>query len=172
MNRIILIYGSIAGLIVSAMLVITTIIYHHTGHIDSGALIGYATMLLAFSLIFVGIKKHRDQHFGGSITFIQALKIGIWITCLASTMYVITWLINYFFFMPDFMEKYGALMLEKMKADGVSQMDLDKHSVEMADFIKKYNNPFFNALITYTEILPIGLVVTVLSAAILRKKEA
>ena len=135
-----------------------------------GMVIGYASMLIAFSLIFVGIKNYRDKYNDGSISFGKAFKIGILITLIASTLYVATWLVEYFFFVPDFGDKYAAEMVAKLKESGASQIELDQKAKEMASFAAMYKNPFFNAMISYTEILPVGLIVTVISALILRKK--
>lgn len=168
MKKIILVNGLIGGIIVSTVMAIAVGSgYSGTG----GMIIGYASMLIAFSLIFVGIKNYRDKHNDGLISFGKAFKIGILITLIASTLYVATWLIAYFFFIPDFGDKYAAEMVDKLKASGASQMELDTKAKEMADFAAMYKNPFFNALITYTEILPVGLIVTIISALILKKKK-
>jgi NADH:ubiquinone oxidoreductase subunit 6 (subunit J) len=87
-------------------------------------------------------------------------------------MYVVAWLFNYYLLMPDFLEKYSAHMLEEMKAQGASAEKIQKESKEMASFAKMYQNPFFNALMTYVEILPVGVVVTLISAMILKRKHA
>jgi len=171
MNRLVITFGIIAGLIVASMLIITTTIFHASGNIEGGAIYGYTSMLVAFSLIFVGIKKYRDQHGEGYISFGKGFKIGLLITLIASTIYVITWLIDYYYFMPDFMEKYTAQILEKMKTDGALQADIDQQAKDMAKFSEMYKNPLFNALISYTEILPVGLIVTLISAAILKRKK-
>lgn len=168
MKKIILVNGLIGGIIVSAVMAIAVASgYSGTG----GMIIGYASMLIAFSLIFVGIKNYRDKHNEGVISFGKAFKIGILITLIASTLYVATWLIEYFFFIPDFGDKYAAEMVDNLKAGGASQMELDRKAKEMADFAAMYKNPFFNALITYTEILPVGLIVTIISALILKTKK-
>ncbi|MEO6456288.1 MAG: DUF4199 domain-containing protein [Ginsengibacter sp.] len=84
----------------------------------------------------------------------------------------IVWLIDYFFFIPDFLEKYSAHTLDKLKASGASQIEIDKEAKEMASFGKMYKNPFFNAMMTYVEILPVGLIVTLISSLILKRKAA
>lgn len=170
MKKLVLTYGIIGGLVVASMLIITTTIYHQSGNIEGGAIYGYASMLLAFSLIFFGIKKYRDQNNGGNITFKTAFMMGFYITLLASTIYVITWLIDYYYFMSDFMEKYAAQTIAKLKADGATQDIIDKTTKDMASFGEMYKNPFFNALITYAEILPVGLIVSLISSAILKKQ--
>jgi ethanolamine transporter EutH len=137
---------------------------------DHGMIYGYASMLLAFSLIFVGIKNYRDKYNNGFVSFGKAFKIGFFISLIASTVYVVTWLIDYYYFIPDFMDKYAAHMLEKLKASGASQSEIAAQTKEM-DFIKgMYKNPFFNAMFTYLEILPVGLIVSLIAAAILKRK--
>jgi hypothetical protein len=170
MKKLVLTYGIIAGLVVASMLIITTTIYHQSGNIEGGAIYGYASMLLAFSLIFFGIKKYRDQNSEGKITFGKAFKMGFLITLIASTIYVITWLIDYYYFMPDFMEKYAEQTITKLKNEGAAQEIIDTTTRDMASFAEMYKNPFFNAMITFAEILPVGLIVTLISAAILKRK--
>jgi Protein of unknown function (DUF4199) len=170
MKKIVIVCGLIAGGIVSAMMIITMAIYTSTGNFENGMIYGYASMLLAFSLIFVGIKNYRDKYNNGIISFGKAFKIGLFITLIASTMYVIVWLIDYYFFIPDFGEKYAAHMLEKLKASGASEIEMAKQTKEMASFSEMYKNPFFNALMTYSEIIPVGLIVTLISSLILKKK--
>src|SRR6187549_2841400 len=94
------------------------------------------------------------------------------IILIACTIYVVAWLIDYFFFIPDFMEKFSAQELDKLKTSGVSQIEIDKQTKEMADFARMYKNPLFNAMMTYAEILPVGLVVTLISSLILKRKTA
>lgn len=175
MKRNIIIYGLIAGIVVSiSMLFTVNSISHCEGNIDfdRSLLIGYASMLIAFSLVFVGIRNYRDKYNEGVVSFGKAFKIGIMIVSIASTIYVVAWLIDYFFFIPDFMEKYSAHMLNELKASGASQIEIDKQTKEMASFGKMYQNPFFNAMMTYAEILPVGLIVTIISSLILKRKTA
>ncbi len=127
-------------------------------------------MLVAFSLVFVGIRNYRDKYNNGVISFGKAFRIGLFIVLIASTIYVVAWLIDFYFFMPDFMDKYSASMLNELKASGASQVEIDKQTTEMANMTAMLKNPFFNAMMTYVEILPVGLVVTLISALILKRK--
>ncbi len=173
MKKNIIIYGLIAGILVSIFM-LSTVNYlsHCEGNVDynTSMLIGYASMLIAFSLVFVGIRNYRDKYNEGIISFGKAFKIGIVIVLIASTIYVVAWLIDYFFFIPDFLEKYSAHTLDELKASGASQIEIDKQTKEMADFAEMYKNPFFNAMMTYVEILPVGLIVTLISSLILKRK--
>ena len=169
----ILVYGLTAGIVVS-ILMLSSVNYlsHCEGNVDynTSMLIGYASMLVAFSLVFVGIRNYRDKYNGGVISFGKAFKIGTAMVLIASTVYVLAWLVDYFFFIPDFMAKYSAHALDELRASGASQLEIDKQTKEMASFGKMYQNPFFNAMMTYVEILPVGLVVTLISALILKRK--
>jgi hypothetical protein len=173
MKRNIIIYGVIAGIVVStSMLFTVNYISHCEGNVDydRSLLIGYASMLISFSLVFAGIRNYRDKYQAGIISFGKAFKIGIMIVLIASTIYVLAWLIDCFFFIPDFAEKYAAQMLDKLKTGGASQLEIDKQTKEMANFVRMYRNPLFNAMMTYVEILPVGLIVTVISSLILKKR--
>src|SRR4051812_22246052 len=173
MKKNIITYGLIAGIIVSILMLITTnYISHCEGNVDydTSMLIGYASMLIAFSLVYVGIRNYRDKYNGGVISFGKAFKTGMMIVLIASTIYVVAWLIDYFYFIPDFIEKYSAHELEKLKVSGASQIQIDKQTKAMAGFARMYQNPFFNAMMTYVEILPVGLIVTLISSLILKRK--
>jgi hypothetical protein len=173
MKKNILIYGLIAGVVVSVLMLLSmNYISHCEGNVDytTSMVIGYASMLLAFSLVFVGIRNYRDKNNGGVISFGKAFKIGTFIVLIASTMYVAAWLIDYFFFIPDFAEKYSAQTLAELKASGASQVEIEKQTKEMANFTTMFKNPLFNAMMTYMEILPVGLLVTLISSLILKRK--
>lgn len=173
MKKNIIVYGLIAGFLVSCFMLFSMAYTSYcNGNVDYGTsmLIGYATMLIAFSMVFVGIRNYRDKYNGGVISFGGAFTIGILIVLIASTMYVISWLIDYTYFIPNFMDKYSAHMLAKLRASGASQAEIARQTKDLAHFAVMYKNPFFNAMMTYCEILPVGLVVTLISAFILKKK--
>jgi amino acid transporter len=173
MKKNILIYGLISGTIVSAIMLISVNYYSHCdGNADYGTsmLLGYASMLLAFSLVFVGIKNYRDKYNDGVISFGKAFKIGMMIVLISSTMYVIAWLFDNYYVVPDFMEKYSAHMLDQLKASGASAAEIEAKTKEMADFAVKYKNPFFKVLVTYAEILPVGIIVTLICSLVLKRK--
>jgi hypothetical protein len=175
MKKNIIVYGAIAGILVSTFMIATVnYMSHCEGSVDydTSMLIGYASMLVAFSLVFVGIRNYRDKYNQGVISFGKAFRIGILIVLIASTIYVVAWMIDYYFFIPDFAEKYAANTIAKLKTSGASQAEIDKQTKEMADFARMYKNPFFNAMMTYIEILPVGLIVTLISSLILKRKSA
>jgi len=159
----------IAGCIVATMFFITMGLYHKNGNFDGGMWVGYASMLLAFSLIFVGIKNYRDKYNAGTISFGKAFKIGLLITLIASTIYVVGWLIDYYCFIPDFAEKYAASMLNKLKAAGAATAEIAAKTKEMDNFVTMYKNPVMVILFTYVEILPVGLLITIVASLVLKR---
>src|SRR6186713_3103780 len=138
MKKNIIIYGLIAGIVVSILMLFSiNYISHVDGKVDynTSLLIGYASMLIACSLVYVGIRNYRDKYNGGVISFGKAFKIGVMIVLIASTFYVVAWLIDYYFFVPDYMDKYSAHMLDELKASGASQVKIDKETKKMADMV-------------------------------------
>jgi hypothetical protein len=171
MKKMVIVYGLISGFISIAWFIGSTAIMGKD-HVDfeTGLIYGYAAMLLAFSLIFVAIKSFRDKHSQGTISFRKAFQIGLFITLIASTVYVAIWLVDYFYFNPDFMDRYAAHELAKMKADGATQAAINEQVIYFDKAKVMYKNPFFNALMTYAEILPVGLLVSLIASLILKRK--
>lgn len=170
MKKNVLVFGSIAGLIVSSVLVFGLMLSNKNGNFENGMCLGYSSMLIAFSFIFVGIKNFRDKYNNGTITFGKAFQIGLYIALIASTIYVAAWLIEYYLFIPDFMEKYTTHIVNTAKTNGATQIELDKQIAEMAGYKEMYKNPLFVILLTYAEILPLGLIVTLICSLILKRK--
>jgi hypothetical protein len=174
MKKNVLVFGLISGLIVSTLMAISMVTMYNNpdaGHGGGSMIIGYLSMLVAFSLIFVAVKNYRDKQNGGVISFGKAFKIGLLIALIGSTMYVIMWALLYNFYMPDFMDRYCAQMIENAKATS-SQAKIQELTEQMNTQKEMYKNPLFFVLFTYFEILPVGLIVSLITALILKKKNA
>jgi hypothetical protein len=173
MKRNILVFGVISGVIISTFMGISMALMSKSGEGggSSSMIIGFSAMAVAFSFIFVGIKNYRDKQNGGTITFGKAFLLGLMISLLASTIYVMTWAVEFHFFMPDFIDKYSAMQVKQIQASGLSGAALDEalKSIESTSYNYK-NSPFFFAMYTYMEILPVGIIITLISALILRRK--
>ncbi|HKA19174.1 MAG TPA: DUF4199 domain-containing protein [Blastocatellia bacterium] len=169
MKKIVLTFGLIGGAVMAAMMFGTLPFIDKIGF-DRGLIVGYTTMILAFMLVFFGIRSYRENVGGGQITFGRAFAVGILITLVVCVCYVAAWEILYFKFMPDFADKYASYMVEKVRSSGASQQVIDAKLQEMKSFKEMYNNPFINAAMTFVEPLPVGLIITLISAAFLRKK--
>lgn len=173
MKRIVWTFGLIAGAVLAAMVVaMVPLCMSGDVDLDKSEIVGYASMVLAFVMVFVGIRSYRENAGGGAITFGRAFKVGIVITLIACAVYVVTWEIVYFNFFPDFGEKYAAHVVKKMQTEGATAAAVAKKQQELIEFGKLYKNPLINAGITFMEVFPVGLIVTLISAAILRRRYA
>jgi hypothetical protein len=168
MTRVVLIFGLIAGAILSTMMAINVAFLDEIGF-DRAEIIGYTTMVLAFLMVFFGIRSYRDNIYGGTISFGKAFGIGILITLVASACYVITWEVVHYWLAPDFVERYAAHTLQEAREAGATEQELADRAAELARFREMYRNPVIKAGYTFLEVFPIGLVVTLVSAAILRR---
>ena len=168
MKKIVLTFGLIAGAILSAMMLITLPFQDVIGF-DRGAVIGYTTMVLAFLLIFFGVRNYRENVAGGVVSFGRAFAVGALIAAVASVCYVATWQLVYYKLAPDFMAKYNAHSIEKARADGASDAEIVAKKAELEKFAALYQNPVINAAITFIEPLPVGLLIALVSAGVLRR---
>lgn len=170
-----LVFGAISGVIISAFMGVSMALMDCGSTSGDGGrtsmIIGFSAMAVAFSFIFVGIKNYRDKLNGGTITFGKAFLLGLFISLIASTIYVITWGIEFHFFMPDFIDKYSAMQVRELQQSGITGPALEEgiKGIERDSYNYK-TNPLFFAMYTYAEILPIGILITLISAAILRRK--
>jgi hypothetical protein len=170
MKKIVLTFGLISGGILAAMMVATMPFMDQIGF-DNGQIVGYTTMVLAFLLIFFGIRSYRETVGNGYITFGRAFKVGILITLIACLIYTVAWEILYFNFMPDFGDKYTQYLIEKSRASGASPEEIANEVAKMERFKEIFENPLYNFLIVFfIEPLPVGLIMTVISALILKKR--
>jgi Protein of unknown function (DUF4199) len=171
MKKTILVFGLISGVLSSLMMVCTVPFVHNLdndGH--AGYIVGYTTLVLSFLLVYFGIRSFRDNVANGQISFGRAFSIGILITLISCAFYVVTWEIIYFKFMPNFMDNYGNHAIEQLKASGASAAAVQAKIKEMDDLRKMYKNPLINVAYTFIEPFPVGLVITLISAGVLRKK--
>lgn len=168
-NRI-LSYGLVAGLFVGTSLLVTTWALKDVPLAENhlGMILGYASMLIALSVIFVAIKRRRDIDNGGVIKFLPAFLMGLGISAVAGIIYALAWEVTLAVTGFDFAAVYADAMIESAKLKGVSGTELDKIVAETNSFIEMYANPLFRIPITFTEIFPVGLLVSLVSALLLR----
>lgn len=171
MRNIVLRFGLASGVIlILVSAVMMPLCMKGVINFEHQEVLGYTAMVLAFLMVFFGIKSYRDTVAGGAIGFGKAFQVGILICLVTCAMYVLGWEIAYFNFFPDFLDQYTASVLAKMHARGASEADIQKTAARMAEMAKHYHNIFYNSAITFMEIFPVGLIVTLVSAAILRRR--
>ncbi|MCL6741986.1 DUF4199 domain-containing protein [Sphingomonas sp. RB56-2] len=166
MTRYALIYGAIAGAIAGGVLTIG-IASDFSNHTTS-LWFGYLVMLVALSLIFVGVKRYRDVQCGGVVRFGKAFALGLAIATVAGLVYALMWETYLQVSGYDFMADYTRSVLKSMQAEGATPAAVQAKAAEMQSMAESYRNPLFRIPMTFIEIFPVGLLVALISAALLR----
>lgn len=170
MRKIVLTFGLIGGTLLSIMMFMTLPFMDKIGF-DKGMFVGYTTMVLAFLMVYFGIRSYRDNLAGGTVTFGRAFKVGALISLVTMSCYVATWQYIYHRITPDFMDAYTEYSLNKRRAAGASEADLVKMEADMKKFAEAYKNPLVNIGFTFLEPLPIALLATLISAGALSRRK-
>jgi hypothetical protein len=167
LTRTILFYGIIGALVVGALMVAGMMAGGMNGG-ENGLVVGYLTQLIALTVVFLGIKQHRDNVLGGVIKFLPAFGIGVAISAIASLGWVIAWEIVQVMSGID----YGAMMLkssvEQARASGASDAEIQKITTDMTNFAEMYKNLLVRAPMTFVEMFPVGVLVSLICAGLLR----
>lgn len=166
MKRNVLVFGLVIGTILCANMIVMVNLMYTNSYGKGNDVLGYAAMVVLFSLIFFGVRNYRNKELAGFMSFGMAFKVGALIALVGSSMYVVVWLFYYYLFVPDFIEVYTSYVLEQC-----SRADLPEKTAEMTNFKEMYKNPLFVVLITYSEVLPVGLAVALVSALFLKKRQ-
>jgi len=167
MLRYSMIYGAIIGVLVIALMSFALLVLGPDAP-ASTQVAGYAFMLAILSLLFIGIKRYRDVEQGGVISFKLGAGVGIGIAVVAGVFYAISW--EFVLLATDFafIETYSASMIDAAKAEGLTAPEEAAKIAEIEGSMEMYRNPMFRLPITFIEIFPVGLVVALISALILR----
>ena len=167
-----MVFGLIAGIILSAFIVISIPFMKHmtAESVTTSMFIGYTVQFLTFSLIFFAIRQYRDKYNGGVISFGRAFRTGLWISLIGAAFYVVTWAIVYHTALPDYIDTWGAAQVQGAEKRGASAQEIAEIKQEIADGKAMYSTWYGFIGFTLMEILPTGLIVTLISALILKRK--
>jgi hypothetical protein len=171
MKKNVLTFGLISGAI-AALMMLVTIPFIGRVPFEYLTALGYTIFVTCFLMVFFGIRSYRENVGGGTITFGRAFKVGILITLISCVIYVISWEVIRHNFLPDFLEKYSNYMVEKQRAAGATQEQLNVMVHENQKFVEMYKNPFIRFASSMMEAFPVGLLMTLLSAWILKRKQS
>ena len=169
MKKTVLTFGVISG-VISSVLMLSTVPFIHRIGFNKGLIVGYTAMVLSFLLVFFGIRSYRENVGDGTISFGRAFAVGILITLISCVFYVVTWQVIYYKLLPDFHDTFINWMIEQARNSGGSQAEIATKIEEAKRFGELYRNPLVNAAYTIIEPLPVGLLVTLISSLILRRK--
>lgn len=169
MKRVVVTFGLISAVVSSALMLLTVPFFDRLDA-ERGLIVGYTAIVASFLLVFFGVRSYRDNVGGGAVTFGRAFVVGLLITLISCAGYVATWEFIYFRLMPDFADTYAAHAIEHARASGASADQIAATTREMAQFKQMYQNPLMNAAMTFIEPFPVGLGITLISAAVLRRR--
>ncbi|HUQ09689.1 MAG TPA: DUF4199 domain-containing protein [Steroidobacteraceae bacterium] len=163
-------YGLIAGVIVAAPMLWQMLTWKQgSGNPLGGMLVGYLTMLIALTAVFLGIKHYRDKVLGGAIRFLPAFGLGLGISVVACVLYVAAWEISMAYSDFDFMAWYSHYIIEAAKTQDASPEAMAKAVAQAKEFEAAYANPMMRIAYTFIEMFPVGVLVSLISALVLRK---
>ena len=165
--RYALIYGGLASIVLAAFIAVTALLHHQVQWVAT-LTFGYSVMLVAMSFIFVGVKRYRDVERGGVIRFFPALGLALLIALIATIAYTLIWEMYLAATHYRFMDDYIASVLAKARASGKSAAEIARMSAELDGIRAMYANPLIRLPMTAMEVAPVGLAVSIVSAALLR----
>jgi Protein of unknown function (DUF4199) len=169
MKKTVLTFGVIAGVIISVLMNASLLLANKIGSGHS-MMLGYTIMVASFLLIYFGIRSYRDNVLGGQISFGRAFSCGILIALITTVFYVVSWEIIFFNFMPHFMDGYFNAQIHRVQSAGLDPATTAARVAEIQHSQQMYQNPFVNMAYTFIEPFPVGLIITLISAAVLRRK--
>ena len=169
MKKTVLTFGLLSGAVLSVMMLITMPFHDRIGY-DKAMVVGYTTMILAALFVYFGVRSYRDNVNGGAVSFGRALGVGFLISLIAMAMYVATWELAKDRIAPGYMDKYQAHMVEQARTSGKSQAEIDKEIAELKKWREMSKNPLMEIAFVFLEPLPVALLASLISAAILRRK--
>jgi hypothetical protein len=168
MLTLILRYGAIAGLIIGVPMM-WLMISAKPGDVPVvGMLLTYLVMIVALSAVFLGVKAYRDKVLGGVVRFLPALGVGLGISAVASILYATAWEISSAYSSFDFVAYYKAYMVEAAQTSGGTPAQVNQAIANAEAFEKMYRNPLYRVPMVFVEMFPVGVLISLISAAVLR----
>lgn len=141
------------GFLLSITLFLSGLYFGKGMDFSTQEVVGYLTMVISLVFVFFGIKHFRDNENNGKITLMKGLLIGVLISVftasgIAVADFIYTSVIN-----PDFFADYVAMMREQ------------GHTEEIPNW-----GSGFMAFVMFATVLIIGLIISLISALILQRK--
>lgn len=172
MKKTVLTYGVVSGGIITLLMLISmSFLKGESPNFQRAEIFGYVTMIAALSMIFIGVKTYRDKELEGVINFGKAFQVGLMITLVASIIYVIGWMVyTSTGGAAEFMDQYAEYMVEQLRESGKSQEVIDQKIAEMEKYKDMYRSPIVQIGVTFLEIFPVGLIISLIAAGLLKRK--
>ncbi len=162
-------YGLLSGLALAITMGLTVPFEHHI-KATYGMAVGYTLMVLSFLIVFVGVKHYRDTECGGYLTFGRAFAAGVLMMLISCVCYVAMWEALTATVEKNFAHDYAAGMVKRAQNSGLQGAALDAKTAEAHQFEVMYSNPLYRMSMTLLEPLPVGIVMALVTAGILRRR--
>jgi len=172
MRKTVFTFGLLSGIIAALLMLINLYVVESSGNWDRGVTWGYTAIVLSLVFVFFGIRSYRENVMGGTISFGKAFYVGLLIALVSSILYVLCWLVVNHFLFPDFADRYADAQIQKLQDAGKSAQEIADMQAELMKYKDMAQNPLMNALLAFTEPFPVGVVITLISALILKRKSA
>ncbi|MFN0035615.1 MAG: DUF4199 domain-containing protein [Saprospiraceae bacterium] len=170
MKQTILRYGLLSGAVAAVLMIGTSLYFKSTMDFENGHYYGYAGILLSMLFVYFGVRSYREEVGGGVLSFGKGFQVGLLIAIVSCLCYVLAWMVVSETLMPDFMDKFIEHSLAQLQQSGAAQAEIDRQAAEMQHYKELYQNPLFRFGLTFLEPFPVGFLVALVSAVVLRKK--
>lgn len=132
-------------------------------------IIGYASMIVALSFVYFGIKHFRDIENKGVLTFKKGITIGILISLITALAFGGLDIIYVEYINPDFMEEYYTTAIQQLKITAPAEELQDKLTALKAER-ELFSSPIMSFIIMAITVFAIGFIFSLISAALLKHK--
>lgn len=171
MRKTVLTFGLLSGAVSTVMMLVTEPFIDPAKHTTTADILGYSAMLLSAMLVFFGVRSYREHAGDGRLTFGRGVAVGLLITLVSTLCYIVAFEVMYFGIAPDFGERFSACMIERARAAGGGPQEIETVTEQARALKRLYDHPATNAALTFATSFPVGLVGSLISAAILRRRQ-
>lgn len=172
MKKTVLRYGLYASAMIIVIFLVTWLTLNQSGsNYELQEIIGYTGIVLSLSFVFFGIRHYQDHINNGTLTFGQGLKTGLLIVLIPALAFGLFDVLYVSFADPEFLDKYTAYQLEKLKAS-LPAASYEVEAAKLKEEMKMFSNPAIQFVAMFLTVFMIGVIITVISALVLRRNPA
>ncbi|MBK7477615.1 MAG: DUF4199 domain-containing protein [Haliscomenobacter sp.] len=161
------------GLIASMILIALGLVAQVAGLSDpsnpsgpGGIAMNILTYGIMIAAIVMAVKQHRDTELGGLISFKRAFGLGMFVILIIGAITMVWTFVYMSYINPDMVDQIMEAAQEKQQAQGLSDEQLEAASGMMGMIMK----PWFMAISAFVGTLLIGLIISLIVAAIMKKE--
>ncbi|HYF31533.1 MAG TPA: DUF4199 domain-containing protein [Chitinophagaceae bacterium] len=171
MKKTVLRYGLFSCIALVVMSILGLVIFGNpdTPNYTAHEVFGYTTMILSMVFVFFGIKHYRDQVNGGMLSFGKGMKVGLLIVLIPSVAFGLFNLIYTGAIDPEFMDKYYQHQLSQMQ-QRMTPGEFNAARATMEKQKEMFSNPVLQFLVMGLTVFVIGVIASVISSLVLKRR--